>query len=122
MTSTSIYRIVPSDNLRDFDAAGPGNEFDNFDKAAHAAGSLDDSCPLDGVHQWCVVESNGAGGWALVAGSVPGVTNAQIETLLTEARLAGDSKMANLCEHALEGDGDAIQACLAAINDAAAQV
>ena len=35
------------------------------------------------------------------------ITNAEIQTLATEAAAAGDAALEELCEAALDGDGDA---------------
>ena len=44
-----------------------------------------------------------------------------IKALREEAAAAGDEEQVRLCELALAGDSSAIAACIAAINDAAAQ-
>lgn len=44
----------------------------------------------------------------------------QIRALRAEAGSAGDAAMVAICDRALEGDDEAIEACVEAINDAAA--
>ena len=70
MTSTqnstaTVYRIAPS-TTRDFDLAGPGNEFATYEEAIAAAAEMDVTCPVEGDDEWHVWESNGTGGWTCV--------------------------------------------------------
>lgn len=48
------------------------------------------------------------------------VTDRQIEALLVEAGIAGDSKQARLCKKALNGDAESRAQCERVIGDAVA--
>jgi ferritin-like metal-binding protein YciE len=46
------------------------------------------------------------------------ISNADLRILCNEAESAGDAEMASLCEAALEGDPEAAEKCIDAIEDA----
>lgn len=53
--------------------------------------------------------------------SIKTVTDSQIQTLRSEAAVAGDFKQVSICDRALNGSARAIRACVAAIRDNEAQ-